>query len=131
MHIYSRLIVVFIAAPLLNGCVSTRQPPMINAGIECVVGGDCEAVGRLFIYHGVPASVAELKTVEGCFALALKDDQYRNLKKFQGESFRIRGKAYAQVHAEGVASYQLNDRWVATGICSVAPIIYVTEIVKT
>lgn len=131
MHIYTKLMFPLLAVFLLGACVGAGHLLLMNhVEASCRVGEDCESVGKLFIYRGVPASVAELKTSKGCLALALAEGEYQKLRSFQGQNFRVRGPAFAQTYAEEVTSYQLKDRWVATGICSASPIIYVTEITK-
>lgn len=131
MHIHAKLICLLLALPAISACVVTGAPTIREDDTECLAGGECRATGNLFIYRGVPASVAELKTDSGCLALALRNDDYTKLKDAQGKTFRVSGMAFEQSVAEGVASYQLEDRWVATGICPSGPILYVTEIART
>lgn len=130
MHIHTKLICALLALPAIGACAATGVQPLGENDMECRVGEECQSTGKLFIYRGVPASVAELKTDAGCLALALLESDYTRLKNLQGESFQVRGKALEQNYAEGVTSYQIEDRWVATGICPSGPILYVTEIVR-
>lgn len=130
MHIQAKLMYLLLALPAISACVVTGTPRMYEDDTECHAGRECRVTGSLFIYRGVPASVAELKTAAGCLALALRNDDYTKLKDAQGKTVRVSGRAFEQSYAEGVASYQLEDRWVATGICPSGPIVYVTEITR-
>lgn len=131
MHVHTRLMFFLLAFSAIGGCATADSRKLHENYAKCRVGAECQAIGRLFIYRGVPASVAELKTATGCLALALPDDQYERLRKSQGQTFRVSGRAFEQSRAEGVTSYQLEDRWVATGICASGLVLYVSEIART
>lgn len=80
------------------------------------------------IYRGSTASVGELRTSNRCFAVALTEEVYRSFRRLNGKKVLVVGVAYSQAHADLVVSYQLKDRWVATGVCEANPVIYVEEI---
>lgn len=89
----------------------------------CEENKKCELEGNLYVYRGSPASVAEIETSRGCFAVALNKNDY--LKYQKNDSYvRVYGTAYKQNYGSDIVSYTLLDREVATGICPLGLILY-------
>lgn len=128
VHIhFQKMVAVFLS--LLAGCTSTRlQGPTESNALGCEKGHTCVLEGQLFVYRGSPASVAELRTANGCFAVALTTGDYARFHKRMGARVRVSGPSYDQGAADGVVSYRLRDRDVATGICSAGLVIYATKV---
>jgi hypothetical protein len=127
MHIYSRQIILGMLVPPLVGCAPVPSPNQSEIQ-SCEKGKMCTVSGNIFVYRGSPASVAELKTSDGCFAVSLTPEDYTRYHKIRGGRVRVTGISYDQDAADGVVSYRLRDRDVATGICSSGLVIYATRL---
>ena len=125
MHIYSKEIVLAASVVLLIGCAPL---PVDGSANGCSKDRECTVTGDMYVYRGVPGSVAEIRTREGCIAVALPQEDYVRYQKRRGLRVRVTGIAYNQGAAEGVVSFRLRDREVATGICSSALVIYATKV---
>jgi hypothetical protein len=60
--------------------------------------------------------------------VALPGDVYAGRRQWDKQSVRVRGTAYSHDSADGVLSYELRGRQVATGVCGRGKILYVDEI---
>jgi hypothetical protein len=128
MYIYSRL--TMSSLPLIVGltsCTHVSQDSFAAANVqhECPIGEPCTVEGEFFIYRGSPGSIAEIRTLNGCFAAAVAEDVYRNYRLWNGRTVRASGRVYRQNFAEDVVSYELNGRVIATGICPSGPLLFV------
>lgn len=126
MYIYSKQIVTLLLVAAAAGCVSTIT--RTTQDIECKVGKECTIIGELFVYRGSPASIAELKTEDGCFAISLAPEEYSRYHKIMGVRVRVTGTSYTQDLANSVVSYRFRDRDVATGICPSGLVIYAVRV---
>lgn len=125
MYVHARLI---ISASLLLGSCSTVEGIPPTSDPSCEIGGTCTITGELYVYRGSPASVAEIRTPQGCFAAALEESLYRSAHSWNGRKVRASGTLYSQGNTAGIISYELNGRSVATGICPSRPIMFVDDI---
>ena len=131
MYVYSKQIVLLLCAAFVGSCAYSRTAvpnDQLLSQTACVEGQECTIEGKLFVYRGSPASVAELKAGNRCFAVALELNKYKYYAQKNGLTVRLRGVAYSQRTAENVVSYRLLDRDVATGICSSGLVIYAKKV---
>lgn len=108
MHVQAKSVIAILAGVWLVGCApgieGTPAPP------SCAVGSRCTLEGTLYVFRGTPASVAELRTANGCNALAFAEADYRRYEKRRGQRVRVSGTAYSNGTAENVASVTIRDR---------------------
>ncbi len=127
MHFHSLKLALFAFASFAPNLAISASSKPVNPG-ACQLDKLCTVSGKLYVYRGVQASVAELKTSRTCFAAALPEKAYLRYQRKRGVLVRITGLVYSQETADGIVSYRLQDRDVATGVCSSGPVIYVTKI---
>jgi hypothetical protein len=94
----------------------------------CEVGSECELVGQLTVYVGASASVGVLQMGNDCMPMALSDEVYAVWRQWDKQRVRVRGAAYSHDGADGVLSYELLSRWIATGVCGRGKVLYVTAV---
>lgn len=127
MHVHARLI-TSAAFVLLTSCSTVESTDPLPTDASCEIGETCTIVGELHVYRRRPASVADIRTPQGCFAAALEDSVYRSARSWNGRTVRASGTLYSQDNTAGIISYELNGRCVVTGICPSRPIMFVDDI---
>jgi hypothetical protein len=128
MLLQAQLITVALTLSIgLTACA--RNPAPLQGRINsCAVSGECVIEGRIYVHRGVPSSGAEIKTENGCFALALSESDSTIYSKSPGLEVKVRGQPFEQYYDDRLISYRIKDRSVAAGICIGSPVIYVTNI---
>ena len=126
MHVHAYALIALLCVGPLEACATNGRQAF--AAPACAVNETCTLQGRLTVFRGVPASVAELRTAGGCYAVALSEADYRKYQR-KVAHVRISGPAYHGGFAEGVVSLRIRDRQVATGICTSGLLIYAESVV--
>jgi hypothetical protein len=128
---------IALAVPVAIIALSLGSPAytdsMRNAApTRCTVGSACDFEGTLRILRGVPHAAAYVDRADGnCISVALPERVLRHWRSWQDARVRISGDALSSGVADGVASIQYRDRWLAAGGCPASPVVlYVTIITK-
>jgi hypothetical protein len=129
MFFYARLIAFSLPITILVvACAHSMNDDFVEEGHECQIGERCTVIGDLFIYRGSMASIAEIRTSQGCFAASLDEGIYQSYRDWNGRKVRASGLSYRQNYSEGVISYEINGRNIATGICPSGVLLLVDSI---
>ncbi len=118
---------------LLTIVAATFSVRAMDQAAECNATTSCTVEGTLRIFQGVPYAAAHIEGRGRCYIVALPDyvlKQWRNWNDVQVKvtaDTLIRGG-----EADGIASLQYRDRWVATSdACPNSQVVlYVTSVEK-
>jgi hypothetical protein len=122
MHLCPKALAVFALALMSTDCKSFGPHP--HEAASCAAGSPCSLVGRLTVYRGAPASIAELDTGGQCVAVAMSRADFERLGHVRGLKARVSGVAMAEASADNLVSYRLRDRLVAPSNCRSGIVIY-------
>jgi len=135
MHVYSKLSLIVLVGLLVFGvsCSNSGTTGLTTTmSVEdCTVGDECSLGGVLSIYRGASGSagILEMKN-QGCVALALPEKIYKTKNQWQNKKVVVRGVAFVYSTEIDIISFEIKDRWVATGACERNLVLYVNEIFR-
>ena len=100
---------------LLGICFLALSSTFTEAGTDCSVGVRCKLVGTAVIYPRADGEDATLEVGDKCFALALPEDSYEDIKsRWNGRRVTVEGLAYRQPEGNFLY-YKIRGRQVSTG----------------
>lgn len=136
MYIHSKLnfFVFMVASFFCTSCSNKNivEPAQTMLLAECHIGKECRLSGEVFLYRGASGSTGVLEVEQqGCVALALSEEIFKSKKRWQSKKVVVRGVAFLYSADIDIISFEVKDRWVATGVCKNDLILYVDEIYRT
>jgi len=131
MYFYAKqvkLILCILLSAFFFGCYSPVSDRLAAGTLDdCDVGKTCRVKGKLEIYQGT-TFVGVLEIEDSCVALALPREIYSASDDWSGNQVIVSGTLHTYGYASAVISIFINDRPMATGMCSSEFAIYVDEI---
>src|SRR5665213_1752603 len=115
-----------LGAALILLVACTSVPTTIDG--PCSIGKICSLVGKARIYPAADGEQAWLELDKNCVALALPDDVYANVERWNRRYVSVVGIAYLQPKGTSLLYYEIKGRRISAGVCEGGPLIIVDGI---